>query len=127
MYPYYLRYVDSTPIMCSLDETKAMKVDEIFQMPTDGSECPLACYWSPEDFVRMCKKAGFSKVEYRGGYPNSLEPGLVKKYIAEALENKRGEKEHKEFLRGVGFDDNGYSINSKSVSCCIGGVYRLWK
>ena len=124
---YYLKYVNPMLIKCTLDETRTMDVDEIFRRSTDGSGCPLAWCWSPEVFMKMCKEAGFSKVEYQGGYANTLEPELAKKYIAEALEDERLEEEHKVFLREVRFDENGFPINGESVSCCIGGVYRLWK
>lgn len=124
---YYLRYVDSSPIECSLDEAGKMSLDEIFRMSTDGPGCPLARCWSPDNFLKMCKDAGFCKVVYQGGYPNSLEPKLAKKYITEALADERVEEEHKAFLRGIQFDENDYPINMEHISCCIGGVYRLWK
>lgn len=124
---YYLRYVDSSAIGCSLEETAKMDLDEIFRRSTDGPGCPLARCWSPNDFSKICRDAGFCNVEYQGGYPNSLEPQLGKKYIAKALADERIEEEHKEFLRKIQFDENDYPINAEHTSCCIGGVYRLWK
>lgn len=124
---WYLRYINPAPIKCRLNKTRTMEVAEIFRRSTDGAKCPLARSWSPAEFMRMCREAGFSRVEYQGGYANTLEPELAKKYIAEALEDERLEGEHKDFLRGVRFDENGLPINRDSVSCCLGGVYRLWK
>lgn len=124
---YYLRYVDSTNIGCSLDEAQKMEVDEIFRKSTDGIECPLARCWPPEGFVRMCKNAGFHKVEYQGGYPNKMELSIVRKYIADALTDERLEEEHKIFLRGVTFDTYGNPHSKGAKQCCLGGVYRLWK
>lgn len=124
---YYLRYVDSTNIGCSLEEAQKMEVDDIFRKSTDGIECPLACCWSPDRFVRMCMDAGFQKVEYQGGYPNNMEPAIAREHIADALNDERLEEEHKMFLRGVTFDKDGYPHSRESLNCCLGGVFRLWK
>lgn len=78
---YYLRYVAQTPIACTLEETKAMEIDEVFCRSTDGAGCPLARCWSPDDFIRMCRETGFSKIEYQGGYPNLLESKLAKNIL----------------------------------------------
>ena len=102
-----------------------MPLEEIFRRSTDGSECPMARCYAPEEFIAMCKNAGFSKVEYQGGYPNSLEPDLAKDYIEAALQDDRLEDEHKVFLRKVRFDDEGFPVVD-GIDCCIGGTYRLW-
>lgn len=124
---YYLKYVDSSNIGCSLEDAQKMEVDEVFRKSTDGTECPIARCWSPEYFGKMCKDAGFSRVEYQGGYPNNMEPSIARKYIEEALKDDRLEEEHKVFLRDVTFDSNGYPHDKNSLCCCLGGVYRLWK
>ena len=125
---YFLRFVDASPLYpLSMDEIQRMDVDDIFRRSTDGVNCPLARCWSPETFINMCIEAGFSRAEFLGGYPNSLEPGLAKNYIEKALQDERLEEEHKLFLRTVGYDKNGYPIGNDGKSCCIGGVYRLWK
>lgn len=125
---YYLRYVNPSPLQKdSLDDVQKMELADIFRQSTDGVGCPQARCWEPEIFKRMCMDAGFKEVKYMGGYPNNLEPGMAKDYLIEALKDDRLDEEHKAFLRKVQLDKNGYPIDDEGRSCCVGGVYRLWK
>lgn len=123
---YILRFVDSSNIQCYPDEdTSKLTVDELFTRSTDGPECPMARCWTPEEFIEMCKEAGFNHVKFKGGYPNCMEPGFAKKYIQDALADDRLEENHKAFLRNVEFDKDGYPLYD-NMQCCIGGVYHLY-
>lgn len=122
---YCLRYVAPFVIYCLLEETAKMDLNEIFRRSTDGPGYLLARCWSPDDFSKMCREAGFCNVGYRGRYLNSLEPQLAKTYIAEALKDERVEEEHKVFFRRGQFDENDYPIKGEHMRCCIGGVYGL--
>ncbi len=126
---YYLRFINPSSAGLSKEDAEGKSVDEIFRMSTDGPGCPMARCWSPDEFIEMCSNAGF-KVNYMGGYTNSLEPDMAKHWIEKALKDERLEAEHKEFLKKVMYDENGYPIiemKEKRYMCSIGGVYRLWK
>lgn len=123
---YYLRYVDN--LMFSdfgIDKIRKMSVDDIFSCSIDGIRCPKAVCWTEEEFVCILKNAGFSRIEYEGGYPNSLELEIVQKYICLALEDGRLEGVHKEFLRKVSFNEEGYPMYNGKL-CCVGGVYNCY-
>lgn len=124
---WYLRFYNSSMFKDLSDqERKNLTIDEIFRRSTDGVNCPKADCYSSEEFEDMCKKAGFSKVKFIGGYPNKLEIEMLKKYKSKALKDRRLEEEHKSFLRQIIIDGNSYPmINNKY--CCIGGVYHLYK
>jgi hypothetical protein len=51
-----------------------------------------------------------------------MELTIAQKYIYQALEDNRLEEVHKEFLRKVSFNKEGYPIYNEKI-CCIGGVY----
>lgn len=123
---YFLRFVDNTYLINSgVDKAQMVDVDEIFKRSTDTVNCPKASCFRSDEFCRMCSSAGFSKVDYRGGYPNNLEPGIARRYLQMALEDERLEDEHKAFLKEVTYDEKGYPMYDGKY-CCIGGTYQLW-
>ena len=123
---YYLRFIDNSLFRELPDNIKEnMSMEEMFRRSTDGIMCAKAECYTPDEFSEMCKKAGFSKVVYKGGYPNTLEPDIAKKYIESALKEPRLEEEHKRFLKAVEFDHEGYPMY-EGKHCCIGGVYLLY-
>ena len=127
---YYLRFIDSSELGIANEEAERLSVEEIFRMSTDGSKCPMARCYSSEVFKEMCYAAGFDRVDYYGGYANALEIMMAKEYINRAIEDPRLEEMHKDFLRKVSFDGNGYPCIEKDnrfETCCIAGVYRLYK
>ena len=123
---YYLRYIDNREL-CNMgsDRVEKMSVDEVFGCSTDGVECPKAVCWTQSEFTNMLQEAGFSRVEYKGGYPNNLELIIAEKYLRCALEDKRLEEKHKLFLRDVVFSEDGYPMYDGKI-CCIGGAYSCY-
>ncbi len=120
---YYLRYVDNMIFAdFGMDKTSKMSVDDIFVCSTDGIRCPKAACWTEEEFIGILKNAGFSRIEYQGGYPDNMELGIAKKYIYQAIEDCRLEEVHKEFLRNVSFNEEGYPVYNGKL-CGVGGVY----
>ena len=107
------------------DRVEKMSVDEVFGCSTDGVECPKAVCWTQSEFTNMLQEAGFSRVEYKGGYPNNLELIIAEKYLRCALEDKRLEEKHKLFLRDVVFSEDGYPMYDGKI-CCIGGAYSCY-
>lgn len=123
---YYLRYVDNV-FLANLgkDRINEMTVDDIFECSTDGINCPRAVCWSEKEFISILQKAGFGRIEYKGGYPNSLEPAIAQEYMEQAIADSRLEEVHKEFLRNVSFDEEGYPVHNGKL-CCVGGVYLCY-
>lgn len=108
---YFLRFINNTYLAdFEFQETQTLDVDEVFKRSTDTVHCPKAACFSIDEFSKMCSRAGFSKVDYRGGYPNSLEPGIARRYLKIALNDERLEDEHKEFLKEVTYDEKGYPM-----------------
>ena len=123
---YYLRYVDNTMFLnFGKDKVKNMDVDDIFECSTDGIECPKATCWTQNEFTSILREAGFSKIEYKGSYPDNMEPVIAQKYIRQAIEDDRLEEEHKAFLRNVSFSEEGYPMYDGKI-CCISGVYSCY-
>lgn len=120
---YYLRYVNDSLLSELPDEVKKnMSLEEIFRRSTDGVMCAKSECYNPDEFIKMCKNAGFSKIIYKGGYPDDFESGIARKYIDAALHDDRLEEEHKQFLKRVEFDQDGYPLY-RGKHCCLGGVY----
>lgn len=123
---YYLRYIDNRFLAdLGKDRVNEMTVDDIFGCSTDGLDCPRAVCWTEKEFANILQQAGFGRVEYKGGYPNSLEPVIAQKYITQAVGDSRLEEHHKDFLRKVSFSDEGYPMYNGKL-CCVGGVYRCY-
>ena len=121
---YYLRFIDQT-MFVGKKNISEMNVNEIFTMSTDGIDCPRVLCWEHNEFSDMIKKAGFKKVEYKGGYVSRIEIEMVREYLDKAINDSRLEDEHKKFLKKVRLDKNGYPrIND--VLCCIGGSYLCY-
>lgn len=62
---YYLRFINPSAAELTEDNVKGKSVDEIFRRSTDGSNCPMARCWTPDEFIDMCAGAGFV-AEYQG-------------------------------------------------------------
>lgn len=102
-----------------------ISVDEAFGRTTDTEACPIARCYKAHEFISTCKDAGF-RAEYVGGYLSDLELKLLKQYKQSALQDKRLDEEHKDFLRNLTFDEKGYP-KYQGKHAGIGGVYRLYK
>lgn len=98
---------------------------EAFSKNVDGVECPLARCYTQQEFVAMCSAAGF-QAEYLGGYFSDVELKSFKKYGQAAINDTRLEDEHRDFLKSLVIDEQGYpKYDGKHVG--IGGVYNLRK
>lgn len=102
-----------------------MDIYEAFSSSTDGVECPIARCYAPDDFMNLCNSMGFD-TEYIGGYLSLHELGLLKELGDEAVLDERLADEHKDFLRNLVYDEQGYP-KYKGKHAGIGGVYRLCK
>ncbi len=100
-----------------------MPLDEAFKRTTDGPECPVSNYYSGEDFAALCGEAGF-EAEFLGGYPSRHELNMIEEHLEAALSDERLGAEHREFLREVELDDDGYP-RWRGKHAGIGGAYVL--
>jgi SAM-dependent methyltransferase len=102
-----------------------LSLEEAFSKNTDGEACPISRCYRPEDFLDLCKSAGF-QAEFVGGYLSVHELNLLKTLRDEALHDGRLADDHKEFLRSFVYDEHGYPMY-KGKHAGIGGTYRLLK
>jgi SAM-dependent methyltransferase len=100
-----------------------LSLEDAFTRNTDGPECPIARCYAPQEFIEICGGAGF-RAEYKGGYLSKFEVDLLKKTGLRALEDPRLSDEHKDFLRALKYDPNGFPLYDEKYAG-IGGVYHL--
>lgn len=98
-------------------------VDEAFRTSTDGPDCPISRAYRPEDFLALCRGAGFDAV-YAGGYFNRKELRWVRAHRADALASTELAEEHRDFLRALTEDGRGLPLY-EGKHCGVGGVYHL--
>lgn len=109
--------------MMVLKKFQGLSVEQAFAKTTDSTDCPISRCYSPEDFMRICKAAGF-KVEFKGGYYSRLELDTFAKCKNAALEDKQLAEEHRLFLSEL---DNDTLPKRQGKFAGIGGVYFLTK
>jgi len=98
--------------------------DEAFAKSTDSDECPISRNYAPEDFMLMCRMAGF-KTEFKGGYYSDFELGIYRKYY-ELAKVADITQEHKDFLSELTLKD-GFYPTYRGKYAGVGGVYKLIK
>lgn len=97
--------------------------EEAFQRTTDGPDCPIALCYEPEDFVALCDRAGFD-AEFLGGYLSRFELERLERARDAAIADERLGDEHREFLRELEMDDDGYPT-WRGKHAGVGGSYVL--
>jgi ubiquinone/menaquinone biosynthesis C-methylase UbiE len=104
---------------------QGLTAEAAFAKNTDGVNCPIARCYKAEEFASICNRAGF-QCEYLGGYLSDVELKSYQKYAKSALRESRLADEHKKFIAGITFDEEGLPKHNGSHAG-IGGVYRLYK
>ena len=112
-------------LMIIQNKFSGMNVYEAFAKTTDTEECPIARCYQAQEFISICNEASFD-TEYIGGYFSQLELNLLKKYEQIALPDERLSEGHKDFLRSLVLDENGFPLY-RGKHAGIGGVYKLYK
>jgi SAM-dependent methyltransferase len=107
------------------DAFPGLSLEETFSRNTDGENCPIARYYTSDDFLKVCREVGF-RGEYVGGYLSSHELRILEEVGETALGDERLADKHREFLQNLTYDKNGYPMY-KGKHAGIGGVYRLSK
>lgn len=105
---------------------KNLDILEAFSKNTDGEDCPISHCYKPQEFIEMCEKAGFKKVEFIGGYLSEKELEMLDVYYDKAIKDSRLAIEHRDFLNSLSWDENGYPLYNDFYAG-IGGIYRLKK
>ena len=100
-----------------------LTAEEAFARNTDGPECPISRAFRPAEFCELAERAGF-EIEFLGGYYADLELDLWRDTGTDALAEPRLADEHKEFLRGLTNDPDGYP-RFEGRFAGVGGVYRV--
>lgn len=104
---------------------EGLDTETAFSKTTDGEGCPIARAYRPESFTNMSDCLGFQS-QFVGGYLSVLELRCLKRYRSIALEDQRLPQEHKEFLKNLTTETNGYPIY-EGKHAGKGGVYTLYK
>lgn len=98
---------------------------DAFSKNVDGTECPIARCYSGEEFLELCRHAGF-RGAFLGGYLSRHELRMWRRYGRKAVNDTRLGEEHRKFLAQITFDDRRLPIyDGKHAG--VGGVYRLVK
>ncbi len=100
-----------------------LSLDEAFSRTTDGEDCPIARSYGGEEFTAECELAGF-ETRYLGGYLSRLELDLFSEQGEAAVNDERLGAEHRDFIRSLSSDDDGYPLHG-GMHAGIGGTYRL--
>lgn len=102
-----------------------LDVEEAFARNTDGPDCPISRCYRSEDFLSLCRQAGF-EASYAGGYLSRQELRSLEHSWAAAIADERLAPEHRDFLRSLTFDPSGLPMHG-GYHAGIGGVYHLRK
>jgi SAM-dependent methyltransferase len=100
-----------------------LTTEDAFERTTDGPDCPIARCYRPEDFIALCEGAGF-EAEFLGGYPSQAELDWLRSSRDRALADKRVGAEHRDFLRELELDPDGYPM-WRGKHAGVGGSYLL--
>jgi ubiquinone/menaquinone biosynthesis C-methylase UbiE len=100
-------------------------IDKVFTRSTDGIDCPISKAYKAQEFIQICDNLGF-KTEFVGGYFSSIDTTQYLNQHKRMLTDSKLNEEHKEFVRAVKIDSDGYPTYNEKY-CGIGGVYKLYK
>jgi ubiquinone/menaquinone biosynthesis C-methylase UbiE len=121
----WLHLYTSYVVMLLEGRHREMAVEDVFQLTTDGEDCPIARCWRAEEFVALCEQAGFH-AEFLGGYLSRHELEMLSRYREQAISDPRLAAEHREFLEGLRFDERGLPMR-RGLYAGVGGAYVLRK
>jgi ubiquinone/menaquinone biosynthesis C-methylase UbiE len=84
-------------------------VREAFRHCTDGEHCPISNVYRPEEWMALCREAGF-EARYLGNAISMLEMDILPRRFL-AIQDPRLAKEHRDYLLELKLDDAGYAIH----------------
>jgi ubiquinone/menaquinone biosynthesis C-methylase UbiE len=97
--------------------------DQAFARNTDGPECPVSRAFRPAEFCELGRRAGF-EIDFLGGYFADVELDLWRASGEDALAEPSLGEEHKDFLRRLANDADGYPCFEGHYAG-VGGVYTV--
>lgn len=100
----------------------ALTATEQFARSTDGEACPISRCYRPDEWVDVCRKAGFAAT-FAGAAVSLIELSLLPSRFA-AIMDRRLPRESREFLGALRFDDQMMpTVNGHRAG--IDAVYHL--
>ncbi len=99
-----------------------LTAEEVFRISTDGFQCPVSNCFSPNEFIKICKRNKF-KSKLSNVSVSLFELSKIK-LIKEAIESKKLKKENKRFLRKVNFKEGKIPYVGENVAG-INAYYEL--
>lgn len=103
-------------------EFAGLGLDAAFARSTDGPDCPISVAFRQDEFVALCRSAGFDAT-FRGAAVSLWERSLLPKRF-EAMMNPSLPAECRTFLRDLTFDARGIPYWN-GVAAGIDGCYAL--
>jgi len=100
-----------------------LPIRQAFTRSTDGPECPIANCYRPDEFIEQAGLAGF-QTKFLGAACSLFEMQNVQALRLEACTDQRLEREHREFLVSLTFNEYGRPVFSGEVAG-IDGVFDL--
>jgi ubiquinone/menaquinone biosynthesis C-methylase UbiE len=93
---------------------QGVPIEEAFKRSTDGESCPISRCFTKEDFMKICERAGF-EVKFLG---NAISLGEMDRIslIPSAISDLSLEKEHRDFLRKLEYDQFNRPLYNQEVA-----------
>jgi ubiquinone/menaquinone biosynthesis C-methylase UbiE len=99
-----------------------MSIREAFSRTTDGDDCPISHCYREEEFIELCRAAGF-EAALAGVAVSAWEASLLPKRF-DAILDRRLRPESRRFLVEIEIDNRGLPVY-RGVPAGIDGCYRL--
>lgn len=84
---------------------RGRSLEDAFRRATDGETCPRSVFYTPEEWIALCGKAGLDARWLDAAVATSELDLLQRRW--EAVADRRLAAEHREFLRALTFDSFG--------------------
>jgi len=97
---------------------------EAFKRSTDGDACPFSVCYKPSEFLGLARRCGFKGIHV--GSAVSLHELSLLSHRYEAMMNPQLDRQHREFLKELTFDQYGRPLRGGEVAG-IDAVYELTK
>jgi ubiquinone/menaquinone biosynthesis C-methylase UbiE len=114
--PYYLQQVKEMHV--------GLPFKEAFKKSTDGENCPISNCYSPDEFISICAQAKF-KTKFVGSAISMTEMSVLN-HRFDAMLNLQLDKEHRNFLKELTFNEYQHPIYRNNMAGIV-GVYELRK
>jgi len=97
-------------------------IEDSFRKNTDGPNCPISRCYHPEEFIAIARKCGLIG-SFLGAAIATDEMEILSSRFR-AMDDRRLEREHRDFLLGLRFNDRGLPLHNGHVAG-IDGVFEF--